>query len=71
VVVTVPTDAVVSDGALSVVFVETTPGNLARREVTTGRQAKEQTEILTGVTAGDKVVSRGALLLLNAVSGAR
>ncbi len=63
----VPTEAVVSDGAASVVFVETEPGVLKRRAVKTGRQGKEKTELVSGVGPGERVVVRGALLLLNAV----
>ncbi|MCC6647709.1 MAG: efflux RND transporter periplasmic adaptor subunit [Polyangiaceae bacterium] len=66
-VVTVPTEAVVSDGATSVVFVEQAPGVLRRRAVRLGRQTRERTEIVSGLTEGERVVVRGALLLLNAI----
>lgn len=66
-VLTVPTEAVVSDGAVSVVFVETEPGTLKRRAVKLGRQGKDRTEVVTGLAEGERVVVRGALLLLNAV----
>ena len=66
-VVLVPSEAVVTDGAKSVVFVQTAPGVLKRREVRLGRQTREKAEILSGVTEGDRVVVKGALLLLNAV----
>jgi cobalt-zinc-cadmium efflux system membrane fusion protein len=66
-VLKVATDAVVSDGAVSVVFVELSPGVLRRRPVKLGRQNRQQTEILGGLTEGERVVVRGALLLLNAV----
>ncbi len=66
-VLKVATEAVVSDGAISVVFVEVTPGVLRRRPVKLGRQNRQQTEILAGLVAGERVVVRGALLLLNAV----
>jgi membrane fusion protein, heavy metal efflux system len=65
--VTVPSEAVVSDGATSVVFVETEPGVLRRRAVKVGRQNRERTEILSGLGEGDRIVVRGALLLLNAI----
>lgn len=66
-VLLVPAEAVVSDGSVSVVFVELTPGVLRRRNVRLGRQTKERTEILSGVVEGERVVTRGALLLLNAI----
>lgn len=64
----VPTDAVVSDGLQSVVFVQTEPGRFRRTEVTVGRQRDGLTEIRSGLRTGEKVVSRGALLLLNALT---
>jgi cobalt-zinc-cadmium efflux system membrane fusion protein len=66
-VVLVPTEAIISDGAVSVAFVETEPGVYRRRAVQVGRQTRERTEVLSGLEAGEKVVVRGALLLLNAV----
>jgi cobalt-zinc-cadmium efflux system membrane fusion protein len=66
-VLIVPADSVVSDGSVSVVFVEVAPGILRRRTVRLGRQTKEKTEILSGVVEGEHVVTRGALLLLNAI----
>jgi cobalt-zinc-cadmium efflux system membrane fusion protein len=63
----VPTESVVSDGAISVVFVETTPGTLRRRPVKVGRQNRDRTELVSGVAEGERMVARGALLLLNAI----
>jgi membrane fusion protein, heavy metal efflux system len=66
-VVLVASEAVVTDGAKSVVFVQTAPGVLKRREVRVGRQTRDRAEIVSGLAAGDRVVVKGALLLLNAV----
>lgn len=66
-VVLVPTEAAISDGSTSVVFVETEPGVYRRRVVQVGRQTREKTEIVAGLEPTEKVVVRGALLLLNAV----
>ncbi|RYE93162.1 MAG: efflux RND transporter periplasmic adaptor subunit, partial [Myxococcales bacterium] len=66
-VVQVPSEAVVSDGSTSVVFVETEPGVLRRRPVQLGRQSAERAEVMSGLNAGERVVVRGALLLLNAL----
>ena len=63
----VPAEAVVSDGSTSVVFVETEPGVLRRRPVQLGRQSADKAEIMNGISAGDRVVVKGALLLLNAL----
>jgi membrane fusion protein, heavy metal efflux system len=63
-----PEAAVVTDGDASVVFVEVQPGVLQRRRVQVGIQTKERVEILSGITAGEKVLVRGALLLLNALN---
>ncbi|MEO7112092.1 MAG: efflux RND transporter periplasmic adaptor subunit [Polyangiaceae bacterium] len=66
-VVEIPSAAVVSDGAESVVFIETEPGTFKRQAVQLGRQTKEKTEIVAGVKEGQKVVVQGALLLLNSL----
>ena len=66
-VIIVPSEAVVTDGAKSIVFVQTAPGVLKRREVRLGRQTREKAEIVSGVLEGDRVVVKGALLLLNAI----
>lgn len=63
----VPSASIVSDGFDSVVFVQTSPGHFKRTEVTIGRQRGGQTEIRAGLKVGDRIVVRGALLLLNAL----
>ena len=65
--VRVPAAAVVSDGVDAVVFVEESPGLLRRRRVELGRRGKTIVEVRAGLEAGERVVVRGALLLLNAV----
>jgi cobalt-zinc-cadmium efflux system membrane fusion protein len=65
----VPTPAVVSDGARSVVFVESAKGRFERRAVSLGRQTSELTEIRAGLEPGERVVVTHALLLLNIVQG--
>lgn len=69
-IVSVPSTAIVSDGAKAVVFVEAKPGVYRRRIVDLGRQSKERSEILSGLSAGERIVSTGALLLLNALQDA-
>jgi cobalt-zinc-cadmium efflux system membrane fusion protein len=65
--VQVPANAVVSDGADAVVFVEEKPGTFRRRAVQLGRQTPERVEITSGLASGEHVVVDGALLLLNAL----
>lgn len=63
----VPAPAVVTDDLQSVVFVKAADGRLRRRPVVVGRQTNEQAEILQGLQAGETVVTKGAILLLNEV----
>lgn len=65
--VLIPAAAVVSDGNEAVVFVEESPGLLRHRAVELGRRGKQFVEVSAGLRPGEKVVVRGALLLLNAV----
>jgi membrane fusion protein, heavy metal efflux system len=66
-ILVVPSAAVVSDGASSVVFVEVEPGVFKRRPVELGRRTRELAEITTGLQPAERVVTSGALLLLNAI----
>ena len=63
----VPAESVVRDGSRSVVFVEDKSGSFVRREVQVGQEGHAQVEVLSGLKAGEQVVSSGALLLLNAL----
>lgn len=65
--VLVPAVAVVRDGPDAVVFVQKQPGQFERRAVVLGRQDREQVEISSGLAPGERVVTTGALLLLNAI----
>jgi cobalt-zinc-cadmium efflux system membrane fusion protein len=69
--VVIPTDAVVTDDDHSVVFsrrdVEGGAFRLDRRAVTTGRSRDGRVEIVSGLQPGEIFVSRGALLVLNAI----
>ncbi len=69
--VRVPSEAVVTDGANSVVFVAQGSGRLERVPVTVGRQRDGEVELLRGLSPGSRYVSRGALLLLNQIELAR
>lgn len=65
--VRVPSEAVVTDGERSVVFVAQGPGRLERQAVKTGRQRDGEVEVLSGLAPGSRYVARGALLLLNQI----
>lgn len=67
-IVRAPRAAVVREGARALVFVEPEPGVFRRREVELGRQSADEVEILAGLDAGEPIVVRGALLLLNALT---
>jgi len=62
--ITLPLSAVlIRDGKRRVVYVEKPDGTFEARDVETGRNRGGQVAILKGLSAGDKVVVRGALLL--------
>jgi hypothetical protein len=63
----VPAEAVVTDDQQSFVFVRGDGDALQRREVILGRQRGGQVEIVRGLAPGETYVTKGALLLLNAV----
>lgn len=65
--VRVPSEAVVTDGERSVVFVAQGPGRLERQIVKPGRQRDGEVEILSGLSPGSRFVARGAILLLNEI----
>ena len=59
----VPASAVIHEGNEAHVFVSKGNGHFQRREVKLGRAVDNSVEILSGVNAGDSIVSEGALLL--------
>lgn len=62
--ISVPVSAVlIKDGRRRVVYVERSDGAFEAREVQTGQNRDGRVVILRGLTAGEKVVVRGALLL--------
>ena len=67
--VVVPAEAVVNDDQQSFVFVRGNDdrGTLERRAVTPGVQRAGKAEIVTGLAPGETYVSKGAILLLNAI----
>lgn len=59
----IPRSAVLTTGTRSLVFVRAHDGSLVPREVTAGRVAGEEVEILDGLAAGDVVVSAANFLI--------
>jgi cobalt-zinc-cadmium efflux system membrane fusion protein len=67
----VPTSAIVRDGLHFFTFVQNQEGYMDRRRVTTGRSDGEFVEILSGVNAGESVVSTGSRELQTAFASLR
>jgi cobalt-zinc-cadmium efflux system membrane fusion protein len=61
--IVVPSAAVIQNGQSIFVFVETSPGKYARRDVTLGETHDNSDEIAQGLNDGEKVVTVGAELL--------
>ena len=58
--IVVPASAILSEQGVSSVFVETEPGVFQRRLVTSGERKGSNVAIVSGLAAGEKVVSIGA-----------
>ena len=57
---TVPAAAIIDDSGMSVVFVQIDGEAFERRVVRTGLREQGQVEIMSGLKAGEHVVTRGA-----------
>ena len=62
---TVPTEAVIREGEVATVWVETEPMLFKRRVVDIGIQQNGLTQIRSGLTIGELVVARGAIFIDN------
>lgn len=62
-VLVVPNSALVTEGRRTFVFVETIPGELHKRAVQLGLQTRDFSVVESGLNAGDRVVTSGAVLL--------
>jgi len=60
---TVPAKAVFVENGRTFAYVQTGPLAFARREVATAASGSERVRVLRGLSAGDRVVSDGVLLL--------
>lgn len=65
----VPNDALLTEGVQSFLFVEKSPGVLEKRRVTLGYRGHEESYVASGLSAGERVVLSGALLLNTELSG--
>lgn len=65
----VPNSALVTEGLQSFLFVEKAPGVLEKRRVTLGYRGHEESYIASGLSAGERIVLSGALLLNAEMSG--
>lgn len=61
--VLVPSEAVIATGTRQVVIVETAEGEYRAQEVRVGAEADGRSEILAGVSAGERVVRSGQFLI--------
>ena len=59
----VPTEAVIRTGRRAIVMVAGDGGRYAPAEVRTGREAAGKTEVLAGLSQGEKVVASGQFLI--------
>lgn len=59
----VPNSAIVTTGLQSFVFVERSPGLLVKTQVAFARRGRDLSYVRQGLAAGDKVVTKGAILL--------
>ncbi len=59
----VPVSAVLSQGTETVVFVEEEPGRFRQRQVQLGREMQGSIVVQSGVRPGERVVTRGVLLI--------
>lgn len=60
---TVPASAIVRTGQRALVFVERSAGQVAPREINVGRTVGDFTEVLSGVSSGDRVVTSAQFLI--------
>jgi cobalt-zinc-cadmium efflux system membrane fusion protein len=59
----VPPSALLMNNDNTTVFVETKPWTFVRRTITPGSDIEGQVEVLGGLSAGERIVVRGGVLL--------
>jgi membrane fusion protein, heavy metal efflux system len=65
----IPNTALVTQGLYSYVFVEESPGVLQRRKVRLAAENSDYSYVSSGLNAGERIVTSGALLLNSELSG--
>ena len=60
---TIPSEAILYSGKHRYVFIDRGVGRLEPRQIEIGRTADELTEVISGLTAGDRVAASGTFLL--------
>lgn len=70
-VIRIPNSALITEGLYSYVFVETSPDHLKKRRVTLDLQERDYATVKNGLSAGEKVVTTGAILLNSELSAGK
>ena len=65
----IPNSALVTQGLYSYLFVEQAPGVLQRRRVSLATQDRDYSYVKEGLSAGERIVTSGALLLNSELGG--
>ncbi|MES2182491.1 MAG: efflux RND transporter periplasmic adaptor subunit [Pseudomonadota bacterium] len=58
-----PNTALITEGLYNYVFIEVSPGHFKKRRVTLNAQEREFATVKNGLTAGERVITSGAILL--------
>jgi len=67
-VIRLPNSALITEGLYSYVFVETQPGHIKKRRVELNIQERDFSTVKSGLKAGERVVTSGAILLNSELS---
>jgi Cu(I)/Ag(I) efflux system membrane fusion protein len=59
----VPNEAVIEEGDKHIVYVQQQPGQYVPQEIDTGVQGELYTQVLSGLNAGDQVVTFGSFFV--------
>ena len=62
-VLSIPTEAIIEEGARQVVYVQSKSGDFQPRVIHTGAQGELYTQVLHGLTEGEQVVTLGSFFI--------